>query len=97
MNLNCTGASSKRRKKARNRVRARLAFDPGTNLFAAHVPDVSTLSEDVLQEQLMVAQREAVEAKAEYELRNQISHNVLVMDPVRKAVHGGENTESAKK
>lgn len=96
-NLNCSGASSRRRKQARNRLHAGLASDPGSNLTAAHVPDVSALSDDVLQEQLMVAQHEAMEAKAEYELRNRISHNVLVMDPILKAVHGGENTGYAEK
>ncbi|KAF2799565.1 hypothetical protein K505DRAFT_370878 [Melanomma pulvis-pyrius CBS 109.77] len=64
---------------------------------AAHVPDVSALSDDVLQAQLMVAQRESMEAKAKYELRNRISYNVLVMDPVLKAVHGGEQTDYAEK
>ncbi|KAJ4377426.1 hypothetical protein N0V83_000251 [Neocucurbitaria cava] len=58
--------------------------------------DVSALSDDDLQEQLIIAQREAMEAKAEYEIRNSISHNVLVMDPVLKAVHGGEHTGFAE-
>ncbi|KAH7077799.1 centromere protein H (CENP-H)-domain-containing protein [Paraphoma chrysanthemicola] len=62
-----------------------------------HVVDVSELSDDALQEQLTVAQREAMEAKADYELRNRITHNVLVMDPVLKAVHGGERTGYAEK
>ncbi|KAF2852891.1 hypothetical protein T440DRAFT_516186 [Plenodomus tracheiphilus IPT5] len=57
-------------------------------------PDVSALSDDALQEQLTVAQHEAMEAKAEYEIRNRITHNVLVMDPVLKAVHGGEQTSA---
>ncbi|KAF2712486.1 hypothetical protein K504DRAFT_499578 [Pleomassaria siparia CBS 279.74] len=74
------------------------AQEGGTyRLHAAHVPNVSALSDDVLEEQLMVAEREAMEAKAEYELRNRISHNVLVMDPVLKAVHGGESAEYAEK
>jgi hypothetical protein len=60
-------------------------------------PDVSGLSDDVLQEQLIAAEREAMEAKAEYELRNRITHNVVVMDPVLKAVHGGESTDFAEK
>ena len=60
-------------------------------------PDTSGLSDDALQEQLTIAQREAMEAKAEYEIRNRISHNVLVMDPVLKAVHGGEHTGFAEK
>lgn len=59
--------------------------------------DVYTLSDDDLQEQLIVAERAAMEAKAEYELRNKITHNVLVTDPVFKAVHGGEVTDSAEK
>ncbi|KAH4967861.1 hypothetical protein HBI78_075010 [Parastagonospora nodorum] len=64
---------------------------------SAHVVDSSELSDDELQAQLTMAQREAMEAKAEYELRNRISHNVLVMDPVLKAVHGGERTGFAEK
>ena len=59
--------------------------------------DYSGLSDDELQEQLAIAQREAMEAKAEYEIRNRITHNVLVMDPVLKAVHGGERTGYAEK
>ena len=59
--------------------------------------DVSALPDDVLQEQLTIAEREAMDAKAEYELRNRITHNVLVMDPTLKAVHGGERTDYAKK
>lgn len=72
---------------------------PGTraNAIAAHVVDVSSLSDDDLQEQLIVAEREAMEAKAEYDLRNKISHNVLVTDPVLKAVHGGEETDYVEK
>jgi ribosomal protein S5 len=50
-----------------------------------------------MQEQLTIAQREAMEAKAEYEIRNRITHNVLVMDPVLKAVHGGGRTSYAEK
>ena len=61
------------------------------------MPDTSALSDDALQEQLTIAQQKAMEAKAEYEIRNRIIHNVLVMDPVLKAVHGGERTGSAEK
>lgn len=55
---------------------------------AVHTADIATLSDEAVQEQLARAQQEAMEAKAEYELRNRITHNVLVMDPVLKAVHG---------
>lgn len=44
-----------------------------------------------------MAQREAMEAKAAYEIRNRITHNVVVMDPVLKAVHGGERSGFAEK
>ncbi|KAJ4335788.1 hypothetical protein N0V87_005903 [Didymella glomerata] len=64
---------------------------------AAHVPDVSSLSDDDLQEQLIAAEREAMEARIEYELRNRITHNVLVTDPVLKAVHGDDGTSFAEK
>jgi hypothetical protein len=64
---------------------------------AAHVPDVSSLSDDDLQEQLIAAEREAMKARIEYELRNRITHNVLVTDPVLKAVHGDDGTSFAEK
>ncbi|KAF7443955.1 CENP-H domain containing protein [Pyrenophora tritici-repentis] len=38
-----------------------------------------------------------MEAKAEYDIRNKITDNVLVMDPVLKAVHGGEQTPFGEK
>lgn len=63
----------------------------------AHVADVSPLADDDLQEQLIIAEREAMEAKAEYEMRNKIIRNVLVTDPILKAVHGGEKTGFAEK
>jgi hypothetical protein len=65
--------------------------------MVARVTDLSDLSDDELQAHLTSAQREAMEAKAEYEIRNRISHNVLVMDPVLKAVHGGDRTGYAEK
>jgi hypothetical protein len=66
-------------------------------VIVAHVTELSDLSDDELQAQLTSAQREAMEAKAEYEIRNRIIHNVLVMDPVLKAVHGGDRTGIAEK
>ncbi|PVI07329.1 hypothetical protein DM02DRAFT_608876 [Periconia macrospinosa] len=64
---------------------------------SAHVPDTSALSDDELQEQLITAQRDAMDAKAKFEIRNRVSHNVLVMDPVLKAVHGGEDGDFLEK
>jgi hypothetical protein len=68
------------------------------SIFAVHVPDdVSNLSDDHLQDHLITAQRSAMDAQAKFEIRNRVSHSVLVMDPVLKAVHGGEDTEFAEK
>ncbi|KAI8936909.1 hypothetical protein NX059_006141 [Plenodomus lindquistii] len=64
---------------------------------SVQAPDVSALSDDAVQEQLTVAEHEAMEAKAEYEIRNSITHNVLVMDPVLKAVHGSEQVGDVEK
>jgi hypothetical protein len=50
-----------------------------------------------LREQLIVAEREAMEAQVEYEMRNRITRNVLAMDPVLKAVHGSEDNTYAEK
>ncbi|KAF9740172.1 hypothetical protein PMIN04_001806 [Paraphaeosphaeria minitans] len=64
------------------------------SLLEAHakdMSDVSELSDGVLHEHLMTAEREAMEAKAKFEIRNRISRNVLIMDPVLKAVHGGQH------
>ena len=68
-----------------------------TDVLAAHIPEVSTLSDDDLEERLITAEREAMAAKAEYELRNKITHNVLVTDPILKAVHGDERSDLAEK
>lgn len=59
--------------------------------------DISELSDDDIQEQLTIAEHEAMEARVEYELRNRITRNVLAMDPVLKAIHGGESTDYAEK
>lgn len=38
-----------------------------------------------------------MEAKAKYDLRNKVTHNVLVTDPVLKAVHENTDTDFAEK
>lgn len=64
---------------------------------AAHAHDFAALPDDLVEERLTMAQHEAMEAKAEYDIRNRITHNVLVMDPVLRAVHGGEQTPFTEK
>jgi hypothetical protein len=63
----------------------------------AQTPDLSALSDDALQAQLIKAQSEAAEARAEYLLRSKITHNVMVTDPILKAIHGGATTGYAEK
>ncbi|CAN9103322.1 unnamed protein product [Alternaria alternata] len=64
---------------------------------SADAHDASATPDDLLEGRLTVAQREAMDARAEYEIRNKITHNVLVMDPVLKAVYEGEQTGFAEK
>ncbi len=66
-------------------------------MCAAHVPDVLALSDDALQEQLIRAQHEAMEARARLEIRNRISLDVLAMDPVLTAVHRHEDADFTTK
>ncbi|ORY14287.1 centromere protein H (CENP-H)-domain-containing protein [Clohesyomyces aquaticus] len=63
----------------------------------AREPDVSPVADHVLQKQLVAAESALIEVQAEYELRNRITQKVLIMDPVLKAVHGGEHTDYAEK
>ena len=44
-----------------------------------------------LREAISKAEREAMEARADYVLRNKIIENVVIADPVLKAVHGGRD------
>ncbi|KAK1911761.1 hypothetical protein P3342_013066 [Pyrenophora teres f. teres] len=64
---------------------------------AAHAHDFTALPDDLVEERLTMAQHEAMEAKAEYDIRNKITHNVLIMDPIVQAVHGGEQTPFTEK
>ncbi|KAL0265175.1 hypothetical protein SLS55_001138 [Diplodia seriata] len=47
------------------------------------------LSDDEVAQQLIIAERAAMEARASYLLRNKITDQVLITDPVIKAVHAG--------
>jgi hypothetical protein len=53
--------------------------------------DVSELAEDELQSQMANAERELLEARTKYSLRKKIIQNVLIADPVLKAVHAGSS------
>ncbi|KAL1650302.1 hypothetical protein SLS58_001115 [Diplodia intermedia] len=52
-------------------------------------PSDEHLSDDEVAQQLIIAERAAMEARASYLLRNKITDQVLITDPVIKAVHAG--------
>ena len=48
-------------------------------------------NEEGLQDAIRKAEHDAMEARAAYVLRNKIIENVVIADPVLKAVHGGRD------
>jgi len=54
------------------------------------------VSHDGVDEQLRLAEREALEARAGYMLRNKIIENVLTVDPILQAIHSGSRATSAE-
>ncbi|TKA64330.1 hypothetical protein B0A49_08288 [Cryomyces minteri] len=64
---------------------------------ARHALPDQDVSEDDVDALLQAAEREALEARAAYLIRNKIVQSVLVTDPVLKAVHAGLNTTPAER
>ena len=56
-----------------------------------HVPDAE------MQQHLQIAERDVTEARASYILRNKIVQDVLITDPILKAVHSGSNATRAER
>ena len=52
---------------------------------------IVALDRQVSEEEIEAAERELLDAKASYSLRNNIIESILVADPVLKAVHAGVN------
>jgi len=52
------------------------------------------LSEEVVESQLRVAERECLEARSAYLLKNSAIEDILLVAPTLQAVHGGANTNS---
>jgi len=53
--------------------------------------DLTNLSDEEIQLQIMQAERDLLTARTRYTLRNMIIEQVLITDPVLKAVHSGAN------
>jgi len=62
-----------------------------TSTSGPHDVDISTLSDQEVQTEIKKAEHELLEARSKYALRNQIIQNVIITDPVLKAVHSGAN------
>ncbi|QDS75443.1 hypothetical protein FKW77_003987 [Venturia effusa] len=59
--------------------------------------DLSSLSDQEIQVEIKKAEHELLEARSKYILRKQIIRNVIITDPVLKAVHEGSNTTELEK
>ena len=53
----------------------------------------TTLSNDEAESQLKEAERECLEARSAYLLRNSVVENVISVDPLLKAIHAGTGGE----
>lgn len=62
-----------------------------------HDVNISSLSDEEVQAEIKKAERELLEARSRYTLRNQIIQNVIITDPVLKAVHSGEGITELEK
>lgn len=63
---------------------------PLTPFSGRHDVDISSLSDQEVQAEIKKAERDLLEARSKHTLRNQIIQNVIITDPVLKAVHSGE-------
>jgi hypothetical protein len=61
------------------------------NDYASSLTSTDTPGDEVSEEDIANAQRELLEAKATYQVRNSIIENVLTANPILKAVHAGSN------
>ena len=69
----------------------RSSSHPGGQELTCSAEDLSSLADEEVGRRLTAAQKELLEARAGYQLRNCIVENVLHADPLLKAVHTGAN------
>lgn len=62
---------------------------PLTPIAGQHDEDIASLSDQEIKAEIKKAERDLLEARSKYTLRNQIIQNVIITDPVLKAVHSG--------
>ncbi|KAL9067965.1 MAG: hypothetical protein Q9157_006636 [Trypethelium eluteriae] len=61
------------------------------DLSDEHIPEAE------LQEYLRIAERDVTKARASYTLRNKIIRDILITDPILKAVHAGSNATQVER
>ena len=63
----------------------------------SHLPDEHSLTDEELGVQVKIAEKECLEARATYSLRQSVVEDVLIVDPVLKAVHSGLNATATER
>ncbi|TLD37331.1 putative beta-glucosidase I [Venturia nashicola] len=59
--------------------------------------DISSLSDQEVQAEIKKTECELLEARSKYTLKNRIIQNVIITEPVLKAVHSGEDATELEK
>ena len=63
----------------------------------SHFLDDDSATEDVTEEQLKVAEKGFMDARATYILRQSVIDDVITADPMLKAVHAATNASSSER
>ena len=62
-----------------------------------HLPEQQFLADEEVDAQVKIAEKECLEARATYSLRQNVVEDVLVVDPVLKAVHSGPKARATER
>ena len=66
-------------------------------LTYSYLPEELQSTDEAREERLKDAEKEYVEARASYLLRQDVIEDILVADPILKAVHAGANATSTER
>ena len=62
-----------------------------------HLLAQQSLTDEELGVQVKIAEKECLEARATYSLKQSVVEDVLIVDPVLKAVHSGLNATATER
>ena len=62
-----------------------------------HFSDEQSLTDEELGVQVKIAEKECLEARATYSLKQSVVEDVLIVDPLLKAVHSGLNATATER